>query len=158
MRIEMMVGGVNLFNGSGFENLNELLARVVQACDFGREWGMNASVSIGEQQWYAELRWTRFSGMEANDGVGYESMVLNVLKDNVMQRDRVTSALKMDVNETARRMLAELFADCLFEAVNEWNRRNEFGNIALRGAISEYLNGSDYGRELIESIIDPVKN
>jgi len=158
MRIEMMVGGVNLFVNGNFENLNDTLKRVVQACDFGREWGVNASVSIGEQQWYAELRWTRFSGMDANDGVGYEQMTLCVLKDGVMQRENVTSALKMDVNETARRILAEFFAHCLFEAVNELNRRNEFGNIALRGAIADFLNGSDYGRELIESIIDPVKN
>lgn len=158
MRIEMMVGGVNLFVNGNFENLNDTLKRVVQACDFGREWGMNASVSIGGQQWYAELRWNRFSGMDANDGVGYEEMTLCVLKDGVMQRDRIISALKMDVNIQARRLFAEFFAHCLFEAVNELNRQGNFKDVALRGKISDYLNGSEYGRELIESIIDPVKN
>jgi hypothetical protein len=96
--------------------------------------------------------------MDANDGVGYEQMTLAVLKDDVMQRENVTSALKMDVNETARRILAEFFAHCLFEAVNELNRQGNFKDVALRGKISDYLNGSEYGRELIESIIDPVKN
>lgn len=158
MRIEMMAGGVNLFVNGSFENLNDTLMRVVQTCDLRHEWGMNAAVTIGDQQWYAELRWTRFSGMEANDGVGYEEMTLAVLKDGTMQRDRVISALKIDVNETARRMLAEMFADCLFEAVNELNKQGNFKDVALRGKISDFLNGSEYGRELIESIIDPVKN
>lgn len=153
MRIEMSVGGVNILLNES--NINTF---VVTSCGDVTP----IAVNIDSHNWNAEIRTTRMNAFEANDGVGCDIVKLEAVRaDGTNMRceiERASTLGAMDISETIDSLGKRFVAECLFEAVIEANKRDEYNNIALRGAISDFLGKSEFSAALIDEIVDPSGN
>ena len=157
MQIKMIARGVEtnfvLNTAADFAAVEESIKDLVGNHSWGYSWlGLSASIEIDSKVSTASIYdvCSSIDSIEMIAGSSGQRMTCSEWRRG--------AAGTVDFQLEALRMLKGFFAQCLFETVERWNKEDRFDNIALRGAISDYLGSSDYGRQLIDSIIDPVKN
>jgi len=159
MQIKMIARGVEttfvLNTAADFAAVEERIEALVESHNWGYSWlGLWMRLDIEER--------TSTASIYDCCGISFDSIEM-LAAGRSGQKMACSEWLRgeagsIDFGASAKQMLKKFFAECLFQTVMEWNKQDDYTNIALRGAISEYLHSSDYGRQLIESIIDPVKN